>query len=90
MAREPWLASLELGEHEAAWDEFIHRYHRLIFSTVSHYAEGYDEVMDLFAHACDALSADNMAAPLTADRLVQRPDPARGRRILQADCGRAP
>ena len=61
MAQELWLEKLDQGDREAAWDQLIGRYHRLILASVRHYAEGYDEVMDLFAHVCESLRANDLA-----------------------------
>jgi RNA polymerase sigma factor (sigma-70 family) len=58
---EPWLEKLRQGETEAAWDLLIGRYHRLIASTVRHFVEGYDEVMDVFAYVCESLRANDFA-----------------------------
>jgi len=58
---EPWIAPLEAGDSEAAWDLFIERYRRLVFSAIRHYARDYDDVMDVFAHVCTALRADDFA-----------------------------
>jgi len=58
---EPWIAPLEAGDPEAAWDLFIERYRRLVFSAIRHYARDYDDVMDVFAHVCAALRADDFA-----------------------------
>ena len=58
---EPWLAELRDGDAEAAWDLFIGRYRRLVLATVRHYAQDYDDVMDVFARVCDALRADGLA-----------------------------
>lgn len=55
------MAALERGELERAWDEFLERYRRLLFATIRHYVQGYDEVMDVFAQVCDALHADGLA-----------------------------
>lgn len=61
VARELWLEKLDQGDREAAWDQLIGQYHRLILASVRHYAEGYDEVMDLFAHVCESLRANDFA-----------------------------
>ena len=61
MSQEPWLEKLKAGDTEAAWDLLIERYHRLIAATVRHYAEGYDEVMDIFAYVCESLRANDFA-----------------------------
>ena len=34
---ESWIALLEAGDSEAAWDRFIERYRRLIFGAIRHY-----------------------------------------------------
>jgi DNA-directed RNA polymerase specialized sigma24 family protein len=56
---EPWLAPLAAGQTEAAWDAFIGRYRRLIFAGIRHYAQDYDDVMEVFARACEALREDD-------------------------------
>ncbi len=61
MAREPWVEKLEQGAAESAWDLLIDHYHRLIFATVRHYGDGYDEVMDLFAYVCESLRSNDFA-----------------------------
>lgn len=58
---ERWLAALEDGEVETAWDRFLDRYRRLILATIRRYAADYDDVMGVFAHACEALHADDLA-----------------------------
>ena len=55
-----WTTELERGRSEAAWDSFLHRYRRLIFSAIRHYAQDYDVVMDAFVWVCDALRADDL------------------------------
>ena len=57
--RESWIAPLEAGDPDTAWDRFIERYRRLIFGAIRHYARDYDDVMDVFAHVCAALRADD-------------------------------
>jgi len=52
---EPWLAQLNAGHADAAWDAFIGRYRRLIFAGIRHYARDYDDVMEVFARVCEAL-----------------------------------
>jgi RNA polymerase sigma factor (sigma-70 family) len=52
---EPWIAPLEAGDPERAWDLFIERYRRLIFSAIRHYSGEPDDVMDVFARVCEAL-----------------------------------
>lgn len=58
---EPWIAPLEAGDPEAAWDLFIERYRRLIFGAIRHYTAERDDVMDVFAHVCEALRKDDFA-----------------------------
>jgi len=57
---EDWVAELERGRFDAAWDLFLDRYRRLIFAAIRHYAQDYDDVMDVFARACEALRADDL------------------------------
>src|SRR6185503_9280302 len=56
---EPWVAPLQSGHYDAAWDAFIGRYRRVIFAAIRHYAQDYDDVMEIFAHACEALRDDD-------------------------------
>src|SRR5213079_224369 len=46
---------LRRGRTVAAWDLFLDQYRRLIFKAIRHYAQDYDDVMDVFAHVCEAL-----------------------------------
>ena len=57
---EDWLLPLQQGRTEAAWDAFVTRYRRLIFATIRHYTQDYDDGMDLFARVCERLQADQM------------------------------
>lgn len=57
---EPWEAELERSRYDAAWDLFLDRYRRLIFSAIRHYAQDYDDVMDVFACVCEALREDDL------------------------------
>ena len=57
---EPWVAPLHAGHSEAAWDLFIGRYRRLIFAAIRHYAQDYDDVMEIFVHVCEALREDDL------------------------------
>src|SRR5436309_14825886 len=57
---EGWAAELQLGRPDAAWDLFLDRYRRLIFAAIRHYAQDYDDVMDVFARVCEALRADDL------------------------------
>jgi RNA polymerase sigma factor (sigma-70 family) len=57
---DEWVAELQRGRFDAAWDLFLDRYRRLIFAAIRHYAQDYDDVMDVFARACEALRADDL------------------------------
>lgn len=57
---EDWVAALQRGQPEAAWDLFLGRYRRLVFAAIRHYAQDYDDVMDVFARVCEALREDNL------------------------------
>src|SRR5437899_5813382 len=52
---EGWAAELASGRPDAAWDLFLDRYRRLIFAAIRHYAQDYDDVMDVFARVCEDL-----------------------------------
>ena len=52
---EDWVAELQRGRLDAAWDLFVDRYRRLIFAAIRHYAQDYDDVMDVFAQVCESL-----------------------------------
>jgi RNA polymerase sigma factor (sigma-70 family) len=56
---EPWLAKLNAGDSQAAWDLFHERYRRLILATIRRLVPDHDDVMDLFSTVCQALSADD-------------------------------
>src|SRR6266545_3660744 len=68
---EDWAVELQQGRPEAAWDLFLDRYRRLIFAAIRHYAQDYDDVMDVFARACEALRADGLRKLRV---YVQQPD----------------
>ena len=57
---DDWRDPLNRGSPDAAWDRFIQRYRRLIFSAIRHYAQDYDDVMDIFARVCEALREDDL------------------------------
>jgi len=57
---DDWVAELHRGDLDAAWDQFVGRYRRLIFAAIRHYAQDYDDVMDVFAQVCQALRADGL------------------------------
>jgi len=54
-ALDPWVAELRRGRADAAWDLFLDRYRCLIFAGIRHYAQDYDDVMDVFAQVCESL-----------------------------------
>jgi RNA polymerase sigma factor (sigma-70 family) len=54
------LRPLNDGHHDAAWDALFGRYRRVIFAAIRHYAQDYDEVMEIFAHVCEALREDDL------------------------------
>ena len=58
---EAWLAELEAGNGEAAWNSFEQRYRRLILSTIRRLLQDQDAVMDVFAAVCAALTANDFA-----------------------------
>jgi RNA polymerase sigma factor (sigma-70 family) len=57
---EDWAVELRQGRPEVAWDLFVSRYRRLIFAAIRHYAQDYDDVMDVFARVCEALREDDL------------------------------
>ena len=57
---DEWAIQLQRGRSEAAWDLLLDRYRRLIFAGIRHYARDHDDVMDIFAHVCEALREDDM------------------------------
>src|SRR5881396_1272572 len=58
---EPWIAPLEAGDPERAWDLFVERYRRLIFSAIRHFTGEPDDVMDVFARVCEVLRENDFA-----------------------------
>ncbi len=57
---EDWAVELGQGRPEVAWDLLVSRYRRLIFAAIRHYAQDYDDVMDVFARVCEALREDDL------------------------------
>ncbi len=57
---ESWRASLTAENTEAAWDDFITHYRRLILATIRRTLGDDDDVVDVFAEVCANLSADNL------------------------------
>ena len=57
---EDWLLPLQQGQPDVAWDRFLSRHRRLIFATIRHYTQDYDDGMELFAHLCGKLREDDM------------------------------
>jgi RNA polymerase sigma factor (sigma-70 family) len=58
---DAWIEELRAGRPDAAWDLFIDGYRRLIFSAIRHFLTEPDDVMDVFAFACEALHRDDLA-----------------------------
>jgi RNA polymerase sigma factor (sigma-70 family) len=58
---EAWIAPLETGDPERAWDLFIERYRRLIFGAIRRYTSESDDVMDVFARVCEVLRENDFA-----------------------------
>lgn len=58
---EPWIARLNAGDSQAAWDLFHDRYRRLILATIRRLVPDHDDVMDLFASVCESLIADDFS-----------------------------
>jgi RNA polymerase sigma factor (sigma-70 family) len=71
---EQWIAPLEAGDPEAAWDLFIERYRRLVFGAIRRYTIETDEVMDVFARVCEALRENDFHR---LRRCASRADPSR-------------
>ena len=57
---DDWMAELRRGNSDAAWDLLLDRYRRLIFAAIRHYAQDYDDVMDVFARVCESLREDDL------------------------------
>ena len=57
---EEWVAELQRGRSDAAWDLFLDRHRRLVFAAIRHYAQDYDDVMDVFAQVCETLREDDL------------------------------
>ena len=58
---ESWIAPLETGDPERAWDFFVERYRRLIFGAIRRYTAESDDVMDVFARVCEVLRENDFA-----------------------------
>ena len=58
---EPWLSRLDDGDGHAAWNLFAERYRRLILATIRRLVQDPEDVQDVFASVCAALTADNFA-----------------------------
>lgn len=57
---EPWLAELNAGRPDVAWDSFVQRYRRLILATIRRLVHDGDDVMDVFSGVCAALHAHDL------------------------------
>lgn len=58
---ESWRKHLDAGHVDAAWTEFIERYHRLIDATIRRSLPEHDDALDAVAHACEQLSSGDLA-----------------------------
>ena len=58
---EDWLSILNAGRSQEAWDLFIARYRALIVATIRRSIRDRDDLMDMFAIVCQALSADDFS-----------------------------
>ncbi len=56
---EHWRSRLQDGDAQAAWDLFVERYRRLILATIKRLVRDHDDVMDVFASVCQALTAND-------------------------------
>ena len=59
-ALDAWVVELQRGRTDASWDLFLDRYRCLVFAAIRHYAQDYDDVMDVFACVCESLRADDL------------------------------
>jgi len=57
---DDWMIELRRGNSDPAWDLFLGRYRRLIFAAIRHYAQDYDDVMDVFTRVCESLREDDL------------------------------
>src|SRR3989442_6044437 len=57
---EDWMAQLQQPGRNAAWALFLVRPGSLICAAFRHYAQDYDDVMDVFARVCEALREDDL------------------------------
>ncbi len=55
-----WMTELQRRSFDTAWDLFLDQYRRLIFAAIRHYAQDYDDVMDVFARVCESLREDDL------------------------------
>jgi RNA polymerase sigma factor (sigma-70 family) len=58
---EEWRAQLAAGDTKSAWDSFVTRYRRLIIGTIRRTVANKDDVAEVFAEVCAALSTDDMS-----------------------------
>lgn len=70
---ERWLAELEAGRPEAAWDAFLARYRRLVFAAIRHYVQDHDDVMDAFAQVCEGLRENDLHRLRAYERASNHP-----------------
>ncbi|MEO5826345.1 MAG: sigma-70 family RNA polymerase sigma factor [Gemmatimonadales bacterium] len=55
---ERWQAHLDSGDERAAWDAFENRYRPLMHATIRRLIPDSDDVMDVYAETCAALTAN--------------------------------
>ncbi len=58
---ERWQEQLDLGDEGAAWDSFASRYRPLMLATIRRLIPDRDDVMDVYAESCAALTANSFA-----------------------------
>lgn len=68
---DKWQTLLQTGDADAAWEEFIETFRKLITATIRHLITGEDAVTEAFTHVCATLSADGMARVRAFDDRVQ-------------------
>ena len=59
MEQNKTLRNLLTKKNNKAWEVFLDKFSKLIFSTICKYTSDYDDKMDLFVFVCQALSNEN-------------------------------
>lgn len=57
---DEWVGELRAGRFDRAWDLFVSQYRRLLFAAIRYHLKDHDDVMDVFARACEALREEDM------------------------------